>query len=203
MHVYIPLTVMRLNMYRYAKYAVVGLIITGISISLPTPISHSVIVDERGQWRVKFNGRDADEFDTTMRRVDTVLFAIIPLSIIIPINTTTVVLLALRRQRKVSENSSKKSDGSTRMLVSVVVVYSILKIPRASDYFNSSIGRPLPQWVSKYLDDLGIICSTGNNAVNFVIYFVVGPSFRKKIKAIFCHRSQVRQTSVKTNERTC
>ena len=200
LHVYKPLVVMRLNMYRYAKYALLSMTMTGVGISLPSRVTRSLLMDESGLWRLNFKKENPDEFYTNVMRMDITLFAIVPLLIIIPINTTTVILLAMRRQNKLSESSSKKSDGSTVMLLSVVLFFTILIMPRAFYVVTICIGRQLPPLIEEYVIDVGTICSNANQSVNFVIYFVVGPSFRKKIKALLYYRTEGREKSTITNE---
>ena len=190
--IYKPLLTMRINMVRYAKITFVLVTIVGLIISTPRMIFFQPELNtETGEWEMVYILHDGNPSESRnnsiMDAVIIVMFQVIPLFMMtIPVNTVNIFLLSMRRKEKVSKNSTTKSDSSTIMLVSVVVVFTFLKIPNCIVVMASATNAHLDPTFRWYTGELGRMTSVINSSVNFVIYFMVGPTFRRQLKLLLC-----------------
>lgn len=154
------------------------------------------------------------------------LVCIIPLVILVLENVSIIVKLISKRQKTKANDVSlricdseksirfKKSSIITALPVLLSVVFFINMTPMpfimaAGQYFADSFSTPADEAVA----DLGIAIAYMflylNSAINFILYFLSGPTFRAEEKKLFkrsrCCAIEAEQTSstIQTNLQDC
>jgi neuropeptide Y receptor type 1 len=130
----------------------------------------------------------------------TLAYEVIPMFfIILPFNAA--VLRSLRkmqlnrksmrsyRKEDAGNRKRKSQDGSSAIIVAMVMMFILFRLPgccltiaeRIKPYTGGMYEYKIT-WASKFTNTLIVL----NSAVNFVIYFIVGKSFRKTFRAMCC-----------------
>ena len=100
----------------------------------------------------------------------------LPVCLLFILNGFMILTLkdALLKRRKIT---NRQVDDETKMLLVTCIVYVVLVMPDFIEYF--------PGVLSLETRDMILILRPLNCSVNFIIYAIVGKSFRNKVKKLF------------------
>ena len=130
--------------------------------------------------------------------IDFCLFSLVPFTIIISSNVVIVCRLlwsSYTRRHHLHATSDVKMTSMTAILITVSIVFFVTTAPISIYLIQSAV---LHQKANVYQRAslamvwavLNMILYT-NNAVNFLLYFISGPRFRKELKVMFCRKNTI------------
>ena len=205
-----PLKMVRLCTLKRAKITLCGLLV----FTLIFNVEYFIIVESYIRLDLP-SCRYVAQYENFANKIwswiDMAVYAIVPEIAIFTLNV--IIITTLRRARKsqadlVKVRGKVKKDHLTPMLLTVSIVFFLLTTPKTcliiiKGYWNfkktvdSFVLYHLLNTIFRLLADL-------NHCINFFLYFVSGPSFRKDLAKLFpCRKIKAcREKSYKTTTKT-
>ena len=190
-----PLKMARLCTIRRAKCIIIGLLI----FTLLFNIEYFIIVESYnrlGHPACRYRSQYSYFAHKIWSWIDMAVYAIVPEICIFTLNT--IIIITLKRARKSQANLVQgkrrvKKDHLTPMLLTVSIVFFILTTPKTSLIIISGYWeykKTTESFVQfLFLNTLFRFFADLNHCINFFLYFVSGPSFRKDLaKLLPCFR---------------
>ncbi|XP_045208618.2 probable G-protein coupled receptor 139 [Mercenaria mercenaria] len=128
--------------------------------------------------------------------IDGALYAIIPLSVILVLNS--LIIYDTRKSRKTLTARGRSSHECTRMLLTTTIVFVLLVLPNClfficRGYWNwRKTSHSIAQYHLVY--QIVFMLSDLNHAINFYLYCLSGRNFREKFLQLLCLRWRRRPT---------
>lgn len=125
-----------------------------------------------------------DQFTNTYVWVQNIVRSIIPLIVLVILNTW--IIRALARLSKHHMQGPPCQIRATSMLVAVIIAFLVCITPDAVLSAVFGFGYTDAPWMIKGIREFSDLLLSVNSAINFFLYFAFNQIFRKKLAQLFC-----------------